>query len=733
MKSKWIVIMLSIFVVVSSVVSSVISWNIDSRKLDSVTDVEIVGENMVIASNEQDFISIILADSKGKEIDSINVEKNNLICREILKDGENVYVHMTSYYRDNGISEVEKIMYCNFDKGRLEEKFTVNDKVKEFKVKNNKLYYVCETDKEVILNCMDTEISEIDRCPLDYRIAEYEITDSLKLTGYSAKDGVFVFSDGSAENIFPTENENCQIVSYDCFQNNIYFSDLVSCKDMTFNTQTSEYKSSDIKSGISIQGADEQIDIPFSDMKNISYNSESTFIAVCDAENKNKIAFCLNDTFTLFDELKLKPFKFITFFNYFSLVYTFFCTCVIIINLYKKKKNYISLCYKVALISVLIVFAGTSIIGKGIKKSDSIDAKYQNGISDIESVIKTGNVFDNELLYDLIADDKYSLYAVDVDENLVTVKDRDGVKNIPAEYTLRSKEIDRIYEYLEDGESSIIENSDFYTFIYPIDNTVMLTVNVEKYLFTISEHTEFISFLSKIFLILIVVLFILFFFKPIKNIVKQINNDTVRLAPSEKIFRDEIDEVKFSLEFMNSFVAEREKEIQLKNEKYKKFIPSEIFGIFRRNDISCMKAGNTRYMKFYNVYLSNIDEKILSKIISDIKKYDCIIDNFGSDFIEISFKDNPEICIKSITEKYKGICAGISYGESCVTISGAKERLQVAVISEHKEVAKILSENCSKFSTDILVSESFCDGKYLGKVSDINVYALSELSEKGVD
>lgn len=283
-----------------------------------------------------------------------------------------------------------------------------------------------------------------------------------------------------------------------------------------------------------------------------------------------------------------------------------------------------------------------------------------------------------------------------------------------------------------------IDSVEYYSMLYPLDSAV-IEVSMEKSIADsrVSDSVNFIIFIISAVFTLLCAVFLTTLYFLLRPVRKKVSDSSV--------FKDEVKDIRNVFENMMENISEYQKNMLENNETYHKFLPSAMFSVFDKNNISELKAGDTRKVPFYNMYLdlSRISDKDYSALISE----EYITETIRMNYMEISFRHQPQEALKYISR----FCyAGISFGTSFMTITGGKNRLQPLIISEHKKIAEILAAIAKKYNRNLIISEyalrNFNDrscfrcighicfnGQYI-KIYDINdnSYTYDDFS-KGID
>ncbi len=768
-KYKKLIAVLCILSAVSLVLSIILLWKKNMRSIDKISDTVISGDNIILSnSDEENNISVIVIDSEGNEIYTADYLKKTALnevfiynsCTDLITDDDNVFVHIILYDGDNQSIIKEKVMFCNFENGSLEDKWDIpvdkNTQINALncRIINGKLYYVSVNDDTVSLNCLDNNNAYSSEMVLKTDISditEWFITDDFKLVGYSSYQGIFEFSDNGISRVYPLNNESdISIVNFGCDNEGcIYFTDLICGKNIKYDSGMNLSESNDIQYSMSytlINLADynleKQGNVDSSELKNISYQSEGNFSAVYDSDGKsNKIAVFKNGSLVIFDNINLKTIKYNKLFKYFLICFIITGACFSLFYFYYKKKKYISVPVKVSLFSLLIMFVGVIMIKDNLEETLSKKFRqdaYSIMLADISSMYcnkESMNDFKDIYEFSLGTDNfiaplHYKFYGTDENDNFIIMNNKGGMENVPAEYVCSIKSIEAFRQSLENYTPVLITESDgcneYYALIYPIHGDVenfIVEVSIEKYIYDelVKKCVNIISIAIVVCLLLLILIFsfiLKFALKPIEVLVKQIKNNNVKEEKRNDnyLFKDEIRDIKIVFENMIANISEYQIKMKNNNETYYKFLPSEIFSIFGRNNISELKSGDNQKVMFYNMYidLQNSDISLLEKNYSDLllkeEKSEYIIETFNMKYMEVSFRYKPENIVRHMSEfiqQFSDIYIGISYGVSLMAITGGEERLQAIIISKHKKIASILSDIGRKYDRNLIVSEYF--------------------------
>lgn len=788
-KFKSLITLLIVVIVVSLCLSMVISWKINNKKIDMISDTVSTENNIAFVSREKNNISVVLMDNKGYEVNSLDYPEKTLsdghilnnFCTELLTYNNRVYMHIVSCDTSNGTVINERIVLCDFKNNSLKNKWDIPTEGDKFKqsaygceIINDNLYYISEDENNIMhLNLIDgVNMHSIKQTfSSDNRnIMQWAITDELRIIGYSSYQGIFEFSGNSSERLYPlNDEENISLVNFEYDgEGSIYITDLNEEKNIIYNLEADSFKDNDIvyNFNCTLLNSDSNLEnnIEFSDLKNISYRADGSFTAICNSESDyNRIAVCSDENIVLFDSINFRTFKIFKIFKYFLICFAVLGIFSLLLYYYYKKNMYISITMKITALSIVITLFGSAMISDNIKnllyenlRDDMYDTLLSDGMNvsrnvsstiynygyDYDTVNEQLNLYDFSDLYNrnirennIIASPNCILHMIDENGNLITMNNSDGIENIPSEYIYSKYDIDIYNKVISECSPAIITRNTFsgecYVLVYPLINSAeteilecdaVIEISIEEYIVNsrVSEYTNkigIIVLMSMIMLIIIFVIILGFALRPIKILTEKIKKRNVKIAQVKNItFKEEVKDIRTVLENMLANIIEYQKNIQNNNETYSKFLPSEIFSMLGNNNISELETGTSKKIFLNNVFidLQQIDNEILEKnydnIITYISKNDCIIENFNLDYMEISFKNNPEkiICdIKNLINQFNDMYIGISYGVSILAIVGGSERLQAMIISGQKKLAGILSGIGKKFSRNMIVSEDF--------------------------
>lgn len=756
-KYKNIILTLCTAVVISFLVSVLISYKSAEDIDGTICDTALTGENVVSLICNDKTISVIMSDFDGNEKKSVSypVETKkekmyvNNVCNDIICSDENVFVHMVSYYSDGRMCD-EKIMLCDFSDGSLKEEWNIpycNERTDEAvygcRIMNDNLFYIMKKNNNTAVlysASQNDSYSEKKQVSYDYNITDWCITDNLDMIGYSAYQGIFNFSDENSEMLYPdydTEKINLVNFGYD-EKGNIYLSDLLTGRNIKYSGNLTGYESSDIVYNTVCEISEETENIEFSDIKNISYKSDGNFSAVCDKIDRNGMTFisCNGDK-SVIEAFNFKKFRFNEILKKFAVCSVIICISALIFCFYYEKNMYISISVKITFLFSLIMFAGMNIIINDIEntmrenlKNDAYSIMYHN-IENSGTNLVSEALYGNDISQKLFETFHYKVYDMEADNEIII--NTDGINNVPAEYILDNTSL----EFYEEAYNSFTlltdeKTGDYYKIVYPVeydDKVYLVEMELKKYAVNsaVSQHMEDIRIMIIVSSLVFIILFaavLNFFLKPIRTLawkIKKYGSKAIIKTSEKGYFKDEIKEINDVFAHMIANVSEYHDKIYESNETYYKFLPSEIFSIFEKNNISEFKAGNSRKVMYCNVYIdiSSADNEAIENNYSDFlikdEKSECIIENFNQKYIEISFRYNYENILHhiiSITEKFQNVYTGICYGSSIIAIAGDKERLQPMIISGHKKIAYMLAEIGKKYNRNLIVSEYFI--KYIG-------------------
>lgn len=795
---KKLFIVLCVIIVFSLVLSFILLRTLNNKdNISSVCDVKITDDNIILILNNERSISAIVCDYNGNEIYSADYP------RETISDGQrihnsyagviiaenDVFVNIVSHYSSNTEISEKKIMHCNFKTGSMKEQWSLPDDY-VCTIVNGRLYYLSSDGDNISLNSSeDSCIIKSFDCS-EINTDKWAITDNLDLISFNNSGGIYEFSDNSVRKIYPQDNSEISLVNFYYNGDNIYFTDLYNNQNLKYNLSSGIYQNSSFYDTLqcSILNSENYDTIEYSNLKNISYLSENNFAAVY---NEKNIVLFQNDSAVLLDNINFRNFQPAKFLRYFIVCFSVVLTAVFLFYFFYRKKGYISVLIKITALSVIIIFTGLTVIRNNMTETLTNNFRqdiYSIMLADISSLEYDvrASFADNDSNIDILLDMSdfsdvctrnikagnkiapvhYSFYTYDNSENSFL-----SSENVPANYICNQSDIDSYMESINNNIPVLITQNinyeDYYTLVYPVsydtadgeNKNAVILLSLEKYI----SDSSVLSAVNKISIIMIaafavlILIFIIvlgFMLRPIKILNKKIIHNTIKADKinNSRVFKDEVKDIKNVFENMIENISEYQKKMFNDNETYYKFLPSEIFSIFGKNNISEFESGDSRKVLFYNMYinLENTDKDLLEKNYSDLminnEKGGYITETFNMECIEISFKNNPEYVIeyiKKIIDEFPDIYAGISYGTSVMAIIGGNQRLQAIIVSEHKKIAQILSEIGRKYKRNLIVSHNFlktfheynklfntrCIGNICVNDEYIRIYDVIDISE----
>ena len=760
---KKFVIVLCVIIVFSLGLSVILSRTLNNKdNIGSICDVKITDDNIILILNDDRNISAVVCDYNGNELYSARYPIETISDGQrihnsyagVMTSENDVFINIVSHYSSNADISEKKIMQCNFKTESMKQKWTLPDDY-VCRIINGRLYYLSSDGDNILLNSYDdSSIVKSFDCS-EVNADKWVITDNLDIISFSCSDGIYEFSDSSVRKIYPRDDLEVSLVNFCYDGDSIYFTDLLNGQNLKYNLSSGAYQSSMIYDEMkcSILNSENYDTIKYSNLKNISCISENdNFAAVYDEKN---IVLFNNDNAVLLDNINFRNFQPVKFFKYFAVCFLIVLTAVLSFYLFYRKKGYISVLIKIGALSVIIIFTGLTVIRNSMTEALTNNFRqdiYSIMLADISSLeydVKDSLAYNDsniDILLDMsdfsdictrnikagnkIAPVHYSLYTYNNADNSFL-----SSENIPADYIFSNSDIDLYMESINNNIPVLITQfmnyEDYYTLVYPVNynsfddeaKSAVILLSLEKYIpdSSVSSVVNEISIIMIAAFAVLVLIFIIvlgFMLRPIKILNRKIIDNTIKAdkVNSNLVFKDEVKDIKNVFENMIENISEYQKKMFNDNETYYKFLPSEIFSIFGKDNISKFEAGDSRKVLFYNMYmnLENTDKDLLEKNYSDLminSEHDrYITETFNMECIEISFKNKPEFVIeymKKVIDKFPDIYAGISYGTSIMAIIGGNQRLQAIIVSEHKKIAQMLSEIGRKYKRNLIVSHSF--------------------------
>lgn len=638
-------------------------------------------------------------------------------------------------------------------------------------INDNLYYISQNDDDTINLNKIDTLNKHSVEKKISLKensIIDWAIFQDLSIIGYSSYQGIIDFSNGTPEKIYPLENTDCSLVNFDYTSNgNIYISDLLDNKNIVYDIYTKNFEKYPISTNldyniISLNDNTSKKDtLKYSTLKKISYIDNTDFVAVCDAnKNYNQIALFQDGTLSVIDSIHTKSINTKIFFGYFGILFLILSLITLIISTYIYLEKYISITLKISILSGIILIVGINFILTNIKTTLQDNIKNdvysillnnislnQNDIASslyygydynsIKDIIHTENFSDlkdrNIRENNLVMSPYYSLHILNDDGTLITKNNNQEMENVPTEYIYSKSVVDMYIESIKSNTSITMVQKDslgeWYVLTYPIiiecaDGTIIQAVvetGIEKYIVNsdISKYCNSLTVLlviSLTTLIIITMIILWISLKPLKTLRLNIKNNRIELKDNKKSFyKNEIIEIKDILEHMIANITNYKQEIENNSNMYQKLIPYSILNMLNSSDkesILELKAGDSKKMFLYNTYL-NLDihdNTSYNNIIEIFEKNHGIIEDFNLNSMEVSFINNPKDILNTIiriSQQYKDINIGLSYGTSIPAIIGGNSRLETIIISRQKNVAEMLSKIGKKFNINIVISENF--------------------------
>lgn len=349
-----------------------------------------------------------------------------------------------------------------------------------------------------------------------------------------------------------------------------------------------------------------------------------------------------------------------------------------------KRRGYISIIIKIAGLSAVILVGGIFMI-----KNSLTDALSRNFRDDVYSIMLSDI---SSLEYDI-----QNCIDCNDTEKLSMLLGMRGFSGTPLNYTLYigDENIPPEYETVADNPVLItrnIDSAEYYSLLYPLDSAIV-EVSMDKSIADgrVSHSVNFIIFIMSVVFTVLTIIFLTMLYvllRPVRNKVSD-----------SMVFKDEVKDIRNVFENMMENISEYQKNMLLNNETYYKFLPSQMFSIFDKKNISELEANDTRKVLFYNMYIISDDD--CSYFLSD--RY--ITETISMNYMEISFRHQPQETVEYIRRYGKNIYAGISFGTSFMTITGGKNRLQPLIISEHKKISEILAVTAKKYKRNLVISE----------------------------
>lgn len=362
----------------------------------------------------------------------------------------------------------------------------------------------------------------------------------------------------------------------------------------------------------------------------------------------------------------------------------------------------------------------------------------------------------------------YSILRADEDQNLIISESMLEYCGVPAEWHYSSKNLETLYTCLETQEyinqQKENKNGKCYNRVIPLvlsDDTVygVLSVSVNGNLleYRIWQYQHNLKLIFTVLFSVVSILLLLFlilFLRPLKTL----RESAGRLASGElgivvPVYgHDEISNISVAFNKMSLEISKYIQDIQEMSDGYYKFFPAKILELLGKESIQQVTLGDeiTDNMTIFSMHsISDSKQKqicsaekvykdinqMLTILVAAITKYQGVVEHFEDAGLSALFTKNSREALDAAIEIHQSLdkltyencrTIAISYGKVMIGVIGYENRMEVATISVHSDLAKALRLKGDTYGARILIThfvyqqiaefEKHYHARYLGNI-----------------
>ncbi len=362
----------------------------------------------------------------------------------------------------------------------------------------------------------------------------------------------------------------------------------------------------------------------------------------------------------------------------------------------------------------------------------------------------------------------YSIIRAEEDGTLKTGESVSEYKGVPVEWSYSGQSLEAIYAAYESLESVVLFeenetgkwNNRFLPLVLgngKVYGVLALSVNgnlLDYQIWQYQQNLKSVS-LGLLLILSVILIFILFLFlRPLKNLKKGAG----RLAAGELGItvpvrgHDEISGISAAFNQMSSGLANYVRDIQDMSDGYYRFIPAKILELLGKKSIQEVQLGDeiTETMTILSVYAANHQKqeknwsakkvyqeinRLMEVLVAAVAGHHGVVEHFEDTGLSAFFTGNSREALDAAIEIHKalekqeygkGRTIAISYGQVMTGVIGYENRMEVATISVHSDLAKMLCRKGETYGAGILIThpayqqiddfEKHYHARYLGNV-----------------